>query len=109
MLAWFEEDGVYSCVFALPTVVDEVVCQDCELVAFWQLLEVLGGLVTEAVELAILACTLLKGPHECLVQVLELLLGIEVLLFSELLRYSSGAYHGFAEGKRLRQAHQWVR
>ena len=68
--------------------------------AFWQLLEVLGGLVTEAVELTILACTLLESPHECLVQVLELLLEIEVLLFSELLRHSSGAYHGFATGKR---------
>ena len=55
------------------------------------LLEVLGGLVTEAVELTVLPVAFFEGPHERLLQVLELLLQVEVLLFSELLCHSFGA------------------
>lgn len=43
-------------------------------------------MVTEAVELAVLPIALFKGPHECLVQVFELLLQVQFLLFSYLLR-----------------------
>ena len=62
--------------------------------AFWQLLEVVGGLVTEAVEFTVLAITLFEGPRGCLMQVLELLSCCSLSFCATPLALAMASYYG---------------
>ena len=62
--------------------------------AIWKLVDVLCGLVAEAVDLIALVLTAFENPHEGLVQILQLLLlGLSALFF-QLVRYASSVRHG---------------
>ena len=72
-MAGLKQHRVHIPVFMLALMLDGVIRLQCELVAFWQLVYMQCRLVTEAIDLAILALAVLKGPGQCLIEVLQFL------------------------------------
>ena len=68
-----KQHRVHIPVFMLALMLDGVIRLQCELVAFWQLVHMQCRLVTEAIDLAILILAVLKGPGQCLMEVLQFL------------------------------------
>ena len=81
-MAGLKQHRVHIPVFMLALMLDGVIRLQCELVAFWQLVHMQCRLVTEAIDLAILILAVLKGPGQCLMEVLQfLVLALPALLF----------------------------
>ena len=73
-MAGLKQHRVHIPVFMLALMLDGVIRLQCELVALWQLVNMQCWLITEAIDLAIVALAVLKRPGQCLMEVLQFLI-----------------------------------